>query len=93
MNLLHAPCGDVGESDTAFPHYPDPRGGEYLWIGGTRVTMESAPDADTGAVHEGFVSVTPVKPDLMAREAMAALARYDTMEMPPAFAAAGRDER
>lgn len=68
-------------------HRTDPRGGEYLWIGGTRVTMESAPDADTGAIHEGFVSVTPVKPDLMAREAMPALARYDAMTMPPDSAA------
>lgn len=74
-------------------HRTDPRGGEYLWIGGTRVTMDSAPDADTGAVHEGYVSVTPVKPDLMAYEAMPALARYDGLELPRSLAAEGRIDR
>jgi len=73
-------------------HRTDPRGGEYLWIGGTRVTMESAPDADTGAVHAGYVSVTPVKPDLMAYEAMGALDRFDAMAVPSGIPAAERSE-
>ncbi len=51
----------------------DPRGGEYLWIGGTRVTLDKSPDSDCGAVHEGYGSITPVTSDLLAREAMGAL--------------------
>lgn len=51
----------------------DPRGGEYLWIGGTRVTLDHTPDSDCGAVHAGFGSITPVTDDLMARDAAAAM--------------------
>ncbi len=51
----------------------DPRGGEYLWIGGTRVTNETAPDSDCGAVHDGYGSVTPLTNDLLARGAMAGI--------------------
>jgi 5'-nucleotidase len=57
----------------------DPRGGEYLWIGGTRITMDTGQDTDCGVVHSGFASVTPLRPDMMAREAMPALARYDEL--------------
>jgi len=48
----------------------DPRGGTYLWVGGTRVTAEKADDADAGAIAEGWASVSPVSPDLMATEAV-----------------------
>lgn len=54
----------------------DPRGGSYFWIGGTRVTMEMDPETDCGAVHDGFVSITPIQPDLMAHAARPALAAY-----------------
>jgi 5'-nucleotidase len=57
----------------------DPRGGEYLWLGGTRVTMESAPDSDCGAVHAGWGAVTPLTDDLLARDA---LARMDWVNGP-----------
>ncbi|HOU55097.1 MAG TPA: 5'/3'-nucleotidase SurE [Myxococcota bacterium] len=48
----------------------DPRGEEYLWIGGTRVTMETTPDTDCGAVQEGWASVTPLQADFLAAGAM-----------------------
>jgi 5'-nucleotidase len=54
----------------------DPRGGTYLWIGGTRVKMDEAPDTDTGAVMAGWASITPLRPDLLAREAMQELAGF-----------------
>jgi 5'-nucleotidase len=60
----------------------DPRGGEYLWIGGTRVTLDTSPDSDCGAVHEGYGSITPVSSDLMARAAMGALAWANGLGMP-----------
>ena len=52
----------------------DPRGGKYLWVGGTRVTNELSPDSDTGAVAEGWGSISPVSPDLMAHHAVKHLA-------------------
>lgn len=40
----------------------DPRGQDYLWLGGpalaTRAGIDDAPDTDTAAVAQGFVSVT-----------------------------------
>ena len=55
----------------------DPRGQRYLWIGGTRVTMDSGSDTDTGALHDGYITISPVRPDLMARDAMAALEPFN----------------
>ncbi len=60
----------------------DPRGGEYLWIGGTRITMDSEADTDTGAVTSGYVSVTPLNPSLMAFDAMGSLDGYRRMRLP-----------
>ncbi len=43
----------------------DPRGGEYVWIGGPGgVTHGELEQSDTGAVDEGFVSVTPLRLDV-----------------------------
>lgn len=52
----------------------DPRGGSYLWVGGSRVTNETSTDADTGAIAGGWASISPVTPDLMAKEAVVHLA-------------------
>jgi 5'-nucleotidase len=57
----------------------DPRGGEYHWIGGTRVTMETDPGTDCGAVAAGYVSITPIQPDLMAHAALPRMAMFDTL--------------
>jgi len=64
----------------------DPRGAEYLWIGGTRVTMEDDPESDCGAVKAGFVSLTPVSPDVMASWATPELRRFEALRpIEPAF--------
>jgi 5'-nucleotidase len=42
----------------------DPRGREYYWIGGHEPAWRPEPDSDFLAVHEGFVSVTPLSLDL-----------------------------
>ncbi len=42
----------------------DPSGREYYWIGGGEVSWKGAPDSDFAAVHEGYVSVTPLHLDL-----------------------------
>ncbi len=68
----------------------DPRGGEYLWIGGTRVTMEDDPESDCGAVKAGYVSLTPLAPDVMARGALGDLRRFEGLAPVVAPARAGR---
>lgn len=42
----------------------DPRGREYLWIGGAEPRHEPAPGSDTEAYDAGEVSVTPLSLDL-----------------------------
>lgn len=44
----------------------DPRGREYLWIGGAGARHDLVPGSDTEASDEGFVSVTPLTLDLFA---------------------------
>ena len=38
----------------------DPRGGEYLWLGGSRATHGEAAGSDTEAYDQGVVGVTPL---------------------------------
>jgi 5'-nucleotidase len=42
----------------------DPRGGKYYWIGGDDLGFAQQEGTDCVAVHEGFVSVTPLQVDL-----------------------------
>lgn len=42
----------------------DPRGRQYLWIGGPGVKHPRMPGTDTDAFERGFVSVTPLRLDL-----------------------------
>lgn len=42
----------------------DPSGKEYYWIGGGEISWSGDVDSDFGAVHEGYVSVTPLHLDL-----------------------------
>ncbi|MDB4946280.1 MAG: 5-nucleotidase SurE [Labilithrix sp.] len=44
----------------------DPRGREYLWIGGPGVSHARDPGTDTDAFDDGFASVTPLLLDLTA---------------------------
>lgn len=41
----------------------DPRGGEYLWIGGSRAHHPPMEAADTVATDKGYISVTPLSVD------------------------------
>ncbi len=51
----------------------DPRGRPYYWIGGDTPGGHPDEGTDIGAVANGWVSVTPMRLDLTAREAMAEL--------------------
>jgi 5'-nucleotidase len=42
----------------------DPRGREYLWLGGPGVRHERAPGTDTDAYDDGVASITPLVLDL-----------------------------
>ena len=44
----------------------DPRGAEYLWIGGPGAEHRPMPDSDTDAYDAGVVSVTPLILDLFS---------------------------
>jgi 5'-nucleotidase len=46
----------------------DPRGQEYLWIGGSEAVHHDAPGSDTEAYDRGEVSVTPLALDLFDPE-------------------------
>lgn len=54
----------------------DPRGREYLWIGGADVRHEPTPGSDTDAFDAGIASITPLSLDLFdpAASAIAAAA-------------------
>jgi 5'-nucleotidase len=54
------------EEDVVFRQ--DPRGREYLWIGGAGVRHTHVAGSDTEAHDEGVVSVTPLSLDLSAHE-------------------------
>jgi 5'-nucleotidase len=46
----------------------DPRGHEYLWIGGGGVRHDHVPGSDTEAYDEGWASITPLTIDLSSAE-------------------------
>lgn len=48
----------------------DPRGKDYYWIGGEAPIWEPDPGTDFHAVHDGFVSVTPLRLDLTDPDAL-----------------------
>ena len=50
----------------------DPRGGEYIWLGGAWPTMLDRPGTDCEAVGDGYVSITPVGLELTEHGAMEA---------------------
>jgi 5'-nucleotidase len=53
----------------------DPRGRSYYWIDEAQCDWHDDPKSDYAAVREGYVSVTPLQPDLTAHAAIARLSR------------------
>jgi 5'-nucleotidase len=48
----------------------DPRGRSYYWIGGSWGGFTDVPGTDVKAIDEGLISVTPIRVDLTARQAL-----------------------
>jgi 5'-nucleotidase len=51
----------------------DPRGRPYFWIGGDFPTGVPDDGTDVGALHHGYISVTPIQMDMTAYHFMDAL--------------------
>lgn len=54
----------------------DPRGKDYYWIGGEDPVWRPLPGTDFHAVHEGMISVTPMRLDLTDGDAIAGMASW-----------------
>lgn len=61
---------DRGPYGTKVVKRVDPRGNVYYWIGGERMEVDCAQDTDIYAVRNGYISVTPIRPDLTDYSAM-----------------------
>jgi 5'-nucleotidase len=70
----------------------DPRGKHYYWIGGDPPVWEPDAGSDFGAVSEGRVSITPLRVDWTAHEALPALRAWET-ELEGLFSRAGCENR
>jgi 5'-nucleotidase len=56
-----------------YDHRQDPYGRSYYWLKGSPVIVDTAPECDIVAVKAGYVSITPLKPDLTDMTLYAAL--------------------
>lgn len=55
----------------------DPRGKKYYWIGGAFLGFEDIPNSDLLAVHQQFISITPVLLDLTNYASIENLLQWD----------------
>ena len=55
----------------------DPRGRPYYWIGGDFPTGIVEEGTDFGAIHAGYVSITPLQLDLTARRALDEMKKWE----------------
>ncbi|MCX7644192.1 MAG: 5'/3'-nucleotidase SurE [Rhodobacteraceae bacterium] len=58
------------------PHL-SPSGRRFLWVRGGKQDLPSGPDTDGTANLEGYISVTPMRADLTAHDALGALAHLE----------------
>jgi 5'-nucleotidase len=55
----------------------DPAGREYFWIGGGESRWWGTEDSDFRAIHEGYISITPLHLDLTNYRLLAAIGQWD----------------
>jgi 5'-nucleotidase len=63
--------------EESFEKRVDPRQQTYYWLAGAFKLGEEMPDADTVALDQGFISVTPLQYDLTATQMLDALRAWD----------------
>ncbi len=63
--------------EEGFDARTDPAGRPYFWLSGTFVDLDDGLETDTVAVEEGYVSVTPIQPDMTAHSALDDLRDWD----------------
>ncbi len=56
-----------------YDHRHDPHGRSYYWLKGSPEIIDKSPECDIVAVRSGYVSITPLQPDLTDRTALAAM--------------------
>jgi 5'-nucleotidase len=54
----------------------DPRGRSHYWIGGGNARWDDLDGTDMGAVHDGYISLTPLHLDLTNHRALVQLADW-----------------
>jgi len=55
----------------------DPRGKKYYWIGGSFLGFEDIPNSDLLAVHQDFISITPILLELTNHASIENLLQWD----------------
>lgn len=55
----------------------DPRGKPYYWIGGDAPTGVPKEDTDIGVLHDGYISITPLKMDMTSYDAIPILKNWN----------------
>lgn len=70
----------LGERHRAKPAMPmsDPRGRTVYWVGPAGSEQDAGPGTDFHAIHNGFVSITPLQVDLTHHEALEGLRAWTT---------------
>lgn len=71
----------------------DPRGKLYYWIGAGPPTWEAGEDTDFAAVHDGYISVTPLHLDLTSYDRLRGLKSWEGDFEPAADEARRRGPR
>ncbi len=64
---------------TSVKQFLDPRGRAFYWIGEAQDDWDADPHSDHQAIREGYVSVTPLQPDMTAHDA---LRRVEALKLP-----------
>ncbi len=83
VNIPHLPADEIkgvavtrqAESmwQESFVERIDPMNKPYYWIAGQFVDLDEGDDTDLAALKKGFISVTPIRPDLTAHDLIGGL--------------------
>jgi len=67
---------DLGPYDTHVLTRRDKLGRPYHWIGGKRLDSPNRAETDVGVVSEGYVTITPLQPDMTAYDLVPEVTRW-----------------